>query len=258
MSHLPGRRRFLKLTALGASAALPACHDAVDAATLSEVESARFFPQSVASGDPRPDSVVLWVRAVDPERPELDTEVRLVIAKDEALTDRVSLSGADGMVTGLDTDHCLMVRVGGLAAGTTYYYRFFLERDGASAQSRLGRTRTAPALDSKEPVRFAVMSCQDYAGKYYHVARHIAEQEVDFVLHLGDYVYETIGDPTFQSVDRERAVTFSAPDEALEVVRGEARFFAAQSLSNYRDLYKTYRSDPDLQALHERHPIIAI
>jgi alkaline phosphatase D len=260
MSHLHGRRNFLKLSVLSASAALPsACYrDPVEPGTLSEEASARFFPQSVASGDPRPDSVVLWVRALDPDQPELESELELVLARDEALADRVGLSGAQVMITSADTDHCLMVRVGGLQPGTTYYYRFLHRQPDGVAQSRLGRTRTAPSPDSEEPVRFAVMSCQDYVGKYYHVARHVSEQELDFVLHLGDYIYETTGDPTFQAGSEERQVAFSAPEEALELTRGDAVFLAAQSLSNYRDLYKTYRSDRDLQALHERHPIIAM
>lgn len=260
MSQLHGRRNFLKLSVLGASAALPsACYsDTVDPPSLSEEASARFFPQSVASGDPRPDSVVLWVRALDPEHPELDSELELILARDEALADQVGLSGAQVMVTAADADHCLMVRIGGLEPGTTYYYRFLYRQLDGVAQSRVGRTRTAPAVDSDEPVRFAVMSCQDYVGKFFHVARHISEQDLQFVLHLGDYVYETTGDPSFQSETDERQVTFSAPKEALELSRGGAPFLAAQSLSNYRDLYKTYRSDPDLQALHERHPIIAI
>ncbi|RYZ06459.1 MAG: alkaline phosphatase [Myxococcales bacterium] len=260
MSQLHPRRQFLKLSVLGVGAALPsACYRATtEPEAFSEEASARFFPQSVASGDPRPDSVVLWVRALDPERPAEDSQLELILARDEALTDRLGLSGAQVMVTTAETDHCLMVRIGGLEPGTTYYYRFLYQQLEGVAQSRIGRTRTAPTLDSEEPVRFAVMSCQDYVGKYFHVARHLSEQDVDFVLHLGDYVYETTGDPSFQSASDERQVTFSAPEDALELSRGGAPFLAAQSLSNYRDLYKTYRSDPDLQALHERHPIIAM
>jgi alkaline phosphatase D len=150
------------------------------------------------------------------------------------------------------------VRLSGLMPGTTYYYRFQYFTDHGLAETRVGRTRTAPAVDADVQVRFGVISCQDYDGKYYHVHRHLAQQDVDFVLHLGDYVYESVGDPSFQSESDERNTVFSAPEEALEVSRGDSSFFAAQSLSNYRDLYKIYRSDPDLQALHERHPMIAI
>jgi alkaline phosphatase D len=260
MSQLRRRRDILKLSALAVAAVPTACYRAaVDPPLLSDADSARFFPQSLASGDPRPDSIVLWVRVEDAARPGEDSELGLTMGLDAELTQTVELSAdAQSMFTGADGDHCLLVRVGGLAAGTTYYYRFSYRTLDGIAQSRVGRTRTAPPEVSDDPVKFAVMCCQDYAGKYFHVARHIAEQDIDFVLHLGDYVYESAGNPAFQSPTDERSVVFSAPEEALELGSGDGRYLAAQSLSNYRDLYKLYRTDPDLQALHERHPIIAI
>jgi len=251
----------LKLSVLAAAAALPAaCYpSAVEPLPLSDADSARYFPQSVASGDPRPSSVVLWVRVEDAERPGQDVELSLIMALDEKLEQALPLSAdAQSMVTAADADHCLLARVGGLEPGTTYYYRFSYTTLDGVARSRVGRTRTAPAESSEAPVKLAVMCCQDYAGKYFHVARHIAEQDVDFVLHLGDYVYESAGNPAFQAPADGREVSFTRPEEALELGAEGARYLAAQSLSNYRDLYKLYRSDPDLQALHERHPIIAI
>lgn len=260
MSELERRRRFLKLSLLTAAAVPTACYrEAVDAGALSEAESARYFPQSVASGDPRPDSVVLWTRLQDPDHPEADAEVELRVARDSGMKDVLELSAdALALAAKAEDDHCVTVRLGGLEPGTTYYYRFSYFTQNGTARTKVGRTRTAPADDAEGSVKLAVMCCQDYGGKYFHVARHIAEQDVDFVLHLGDYVYETVGDPTFQSSGGEREVVLSAPDEALELSRGDRTYLAAQSLSNYRDLYKRYRSDPDLQALHERHPIIAI
>jgi alkaline phosphatase D len=261
MSQLRRRRDILKLSALAAAAAMPtACYPAaLDPAPLPDADSARFFPQSIMSGDPRPDSIVLWVRVEDTSRPNQDVELELVMATDAELTQRVPLTAdALTMATAADADHCLSVRVGGLTPATTYYYRFLYRTLDGIAQSRIGRTRTAPAEDSTDPVKFAVICCQDYAGKYYHVPRHVSEQDVDFVLHLGDYIYESAGDPSFQSPTDDRLVSFSAPEEALELDRGGTTSLAAQSLSNYRDLYKLYRSDPDLQALHERHPMIVI
>ena len=261
MSQPRRRRDILKLSALAATAVMPtACYrEALDPQPLSDEDSARFFPQSVASGDPRPHSIVLWVRVDDASRLKQDVELELVMATDAALTQRVPLTAdAQSMLTAADADHCLLVRVGGLEPATTYYYQFVYRTLDGVAQSRVARTRTAPAEDSTESVKFAVICCQDYAGKYFHVPRHVAEQDIDFVLHLGDYIYETAGDPSFQSPTDDRNVSFSAPEEALELSRGDATSLAAQSLSNYRDLYKLYRSDPDLQALHERHPVIAI
>lgn len=260
MSQLSRRREILKLSVLAVGALPTACYrDAVDPANLSEEQSAAYFPQSVASGDPRPDSVVFWTRVVDANRTDQDLYVALHLALDEGMTQAVDLS-ADAlyMTVAAASDNCLAARVSGLMPGTTYYYQFRYTSPDGVASSRVGRTRTAPAEDSTEPVKFAVICCQDYGGKYYHVARHVAEQEVDFVLHLGDYIYESAGDPAFQTESDARSVTFSAPKEALQLDKAGTKYLAAQSLSNYRDLYKLYRSDPDMQALHERHPLIAI
>jgi len=243
-----------------AAGVVPACYRAaLDSGTLSEEESAAYFPQSVASGDPRPDSVVLWTRVEDGARAGQKLDLELVLALDSEFTQLIQLSADALLMTATaDSDYCVAARVSGLQSGTTYYYRFRYRSFDGVAQSRVGRTRTAPATDSGDSVKFAVICCQDYGGKYYHVPRHVAEQDVDFVLHLGDYVYETAGDPSFQSESDERRVRFTQPEQALERGKGDSRYLAAQSLSNYRDLYKLYRSDPDLQAMHERHPMIAI
>ncbi|HXK19486.1 MAG TPA: alkaline phosphatase D family protein, partial [Polyangiaceae bacterium] len=268
MSQLPRRRDLLKLSVLAVGALPTACYrQTVEPQPLSDEDSAKYFPQSVMSGDPRcerdPDSgvdsasIVLWVRVEDASRPGEDLPLSLSMALDEGMTKPVTLQAdADFLFTTAASDHCLGVRVAGLDPATTYYYRFSYQAYDGIAWSRIGRTRTAPAVDSAAPLKFAVVCCQDYVGKYFHVPQHISEQDVDFVLHLGDYIYETTGDPSFQSSSDERNIVFSAPEEALEL--GGGSYLAAQSLSNYRDLYKQYRSDPGLQALHERHPVIAI
>ncbi len=261
MRQYRSRREVLKLSVVMASAGVPACYRAEreTAGGLSELESERNFPQSLASGDPRPESVMLWVRVADTARPTTNLSVQLIVALDEAFEQRIELgSGAARLAVMAAADHCLAVRLAGLEPGTTYYYRFRYEADLGTAQTRVGRTKTAPAANADVPLRFAVVCCQDYVGKYFHAHRHVAEQELDFVVHLGDYVYETAADPDFQSPTETRRVVFSAPDEALTLADARGSYLAARSLSNYRDLYKLYRSDPDLQALHERHPVIAI
>jgi len=258
MPDLP-RRRFLELTLISAGALLGpiACGSDASAGSL---DAARVFPQSLASGDPRPTSVVLWTRVVDGERPDLDLELSLELSTDEAFTELVSLDGAaNRKLRALAAfDHCVKTRVDGLEPGTQYFYRFSYARDGARATTRIGRTKTAPAEDSDASVRFAVVSCQDYAGKYFHAYRKLATLDLDVIVHLGDYVYETTGDPSFQVVDAARQVSFGKPEQALSLGSGNARYQAAQSLDNYRDLYRLYRADPDLQAVHERFPMIAI
>jgi hypothetical protein len=142
------------------------------------------FPQGVASGDPRPDRVLLWTRAVA-DAPG-DVTVRWELATDPDLKDVVA-SGEVAARAG--DDHTARVVATGLAPRTTYWYRF---RVGGS-RSPIGRTRTAPAPDDDVPLRIAVASCQDFIGRYYHAWKALLDEpDVDLVLCLGDYVYEAV------------------------------------------------------------------
>ena len=255
------RRRFLELTVVSAGSVLPlACGSEALPTPASPADPASVFPQSLASGDPRPDSVVLWTRVVDSARTDSELAVDLELSEDEAFTRIVSLDGAATrrLSARADSDFCVKTRVTGLDSGKVYYYRFSYAHGATRAVSRVGRTKTAPADDADVSVRFAVVSCQDYAGKYFHCYRRLAALDLDVIVHLGDYVYETTSDPAFQSSNADRAVSFGKPEEALDLGRGEATYQAAQSLDNYRDLYRLYRADADLQAAHERFPMIAI
>ncbi len=250
------RRQFLKLVVAVAGGAWGA--SGCGASTSGNGEnpggdsSREYFRQSVASGDPRPTSVVLWTRVVDAERAGDDLELELEVARDALFEDRVELSGAPRMRLTAEAaaDGCVKVLVTALEPATTYHYRFFY----AGATSRVGRTRTAPSDDSDVSLRFGVVSCQDYDGKYYHVLRRLLDEDLDFIVHLGDYVYEGgSADPS-----GVRDVAFGKPGEALGLGDGGGRPFVARSLDNYRDLYRTVRSDPDLQALHEQVPFLVI
>ncbi len=258
MQAIP-RRRFLELTVISAGAVFGpvACSSA--AKSQAELDTDQVFPQSLASGDPRPQSVVLWTRVVDAARETDDLEVELEVALDQAFTMLVTLDGGSSrkVVAQAQFDHCAKTRVDGLQPGIFYYYRFSYENSDGKATTRTGRTKTAPAEDADVAVRFAVVSCQDYAGKYYHSYRHLALQDLDVVVHLGDYIYETTADPSFQTSNAARQVVFGKPDEALMLGTTDAPYQAAQSLDNYRDLYRLYRSDPDMQTVHELFPMIA-
>lgn len=253
------RRSFLKATLVGAGGVLAVgCgDDGGPEGALSPDRS--WFPQSVASGDPKPTSVILWTRATDPGGAGGDVALLLELSTSDDFTDRVALDGATTreVIAEAAYDHCAKVRLTGLSAATTYFYRF---RAPDGAASPVGRTTTAPADDADVAVRFAVASCQDLNGRYFNsYARMLAEDApLDFVLHLGDYVYETTSDPRFQDATEARQLVFARPDDALQVGRGGRGFLAANSLDNYRDLYRTYRADPDLQAAHERWPFLHI
>lgn len=280
------RRQFLRATLVSvASAGLPGCNGGASSTTDSDgstgtdgtgteatgstvpttgaeeplLDGAAYFPQSVASGDPRADSVILWTRVEDAAAGEGDLDLAVELATDPEFTMRVELDAASAAVAARAMfDRCAKAKIKGLEPATTYYYRFVHNREDGRYGSQVGRTRTAPAADADATIRFAYASCQDFNGRYYNSYRGLLQQEdLDFFVHLGDYIYETTGDPTFQA--EGRAVTFSDTAGAIVFNEGsENEYFAAKSLSNYRELYRGYRSDPALRRVHERLPMIAI
>jgi alkaline phosphatase D len=154
-------------------------------------------------------------------------------------------------------DHCAKVKVTGLAPATIYHYRFIYVKGGKNLVSHVGRTKTAAAKDADVPVKFAVVSCQDFIGRYYNSHLALAKEEVDFFVHLGDYIYETTGDPSFQSSTPERSITFADEKGALALSEGGTTYYAAKSLDNYRQIYRAVRGDKNLQKVHERFAMIA-
>lgn len=243
------RRDFLRFAAItvavSAAPKLSGCSHTSSGGASSPEDVDRVFPQGVASGDPRPDSIVLWTR-VD----SADAAVR--VAYEVSLDEAFSQVVADGEVeTGIDRDGTVKLKPVGLDPFTVYYYRF----TALGVTSMTGRTKTAPAPGDDVPVRFAFASCQDYVGRYYHAWQAFAEQggEVDFVVHLGDYVYETTGDPDFQTPDANREVVL--PD-GLPLGESATTNLAALTLADYRTLYRTYRSDRWLKLVHQRFPFV--
>jgi len=212
-----------------------------------------YFPQSLLSGDPKPSSVILWTRVEDADAG--DISVQLQVALDADFTDiRVD----ETLTAYSDSDHCLKVRVTDLDPYSHYYYRFVYTKDEVQYVTNIGRTKTAPLNDADVPVNFAFVSCQDYIGRYYNSYLSVLDNDdLDFIVHLGDYVYETTGDASFQSTDG-RGFEFDDLAGAQQLGQGDANFYAAKSLSNYRQLYKTYRGDSVLQEVHEKFPMIAI
>ena len=152
-----------------------------------------------------------------------------LVAADPELTDIVASGSA---ATTADRDHTVVVDVGGLAPATSYWYRF----SAGGEDSPVGRTRTLPAgpVDS---FRIGTVSCAHYAIAPLGVYRALAEREVDLVLHLGDYLYE---------------------DDGHDGPRDHDPPHAAVTQDDYRRRLAQLRADPDLQALHLRHPMIAI
>ncbi|MGW7519149.1 alkaline phosphatase D family protein [Streptomyces sp. NPDC054796] len=245
--HL-GRRRFV--TATGAAVALalgtnlPNTAHAVTTLDPMRIEK-NPFRLGVASGDPLPDSVVLWTRLA-PEPyvagsglPAEPVTVTWELALDEQFTRGVT----SGDVTAHpEFNHAVHVVPEGLEPATRYYYRFTV----GEWTSPTGRTRTAPAADADPgTLRFALVSCQAYHDGYFTAYKHLAEEEnLDAVLHLGDYLYEY-------------AVDAKGGDRNDADLKLPSRFNKETvTLEDYRLRYALYHSDPDLQAAHAAHPWI--
>lgn len=244
------RRDFLRAIVVTA-APLPACSGGDDSETpitysTDPADVLAVYPQGVASGDPKPDSVVLWTRAV----PRAGGPVKVIyeVALDEAFTQMVARGDA---TVDDSSDWTVRIKPVGLQPFTQYYYRFKADR----VQSDVGRTKTAPSADQDVNVRFAFASCQDFIGRYYHAWRALMDEApVDFVLFLGDYIYETNGDPDFQLTDPTRAIEI--PDGISLEEGTDAK--AATSLRDYRGLYQQYRSDENLKKAHQSYAFICI
>jgi alkaline phosphatase D len=201
------------------------------------------FPCSVASGDPQPRGVVLWTRLDPAALPGGGGQIQVAyeIAEDEGFT-RTVVRGVALTQAGRDWTVKVQVAHEALAPFSTYHYRFIV--DGTA--SRTGRFKTRPAAgDRPERVRFGYISCQDYTNGHYTALAALAEEELDFVVHLGDYIYETTADAAFQLGQVRR----------LRLPGGGTR---AVTLDDYRFLYRAYKADRNLQRVHERFAVIQI
>ena len=211
------------------------------------------FPQGVASADPQADSVVLWTRA-EPDAATAQVQLLVQVSRTEDFTDIV----LDALLsTGPDSDYTVRTYLQGLAPDTTYYYRFL---GPGGTCSRRGRTRTAPASGQEKAVAMAFVSCQSYEQGYYGSwARMLqndeeagAEDKIQFVLHLGDFIYERSWHKRVDGSPQPRYV----PPFPDGVDMEDNRY--AISLADYRHLYKTYLNDPWLQAARAQWPFICI
>ena len=236
------RRTFLTASAAGAGGLLLAgCSPPAPSyppQTGLAFEGTGPYPSGVGSGDPTPTSVLLWTRI----HPERDGGTGVPVSVEVATTptfSRVVWSGA-ATATGL-RDHCVTVDATGLEPGTTYWYRFRYD----STTSPLGRTRTLPVGDVSR-FRVAAFSCQRWTHGFFTAHADLAaladdpDTDVDLVLSLGDYVYET--------GYANRVVIPGRHDPIQQAV----------TLEQFRSKYRMYRSDPDLQAMHAAYPVVHI
>jgi alkaline phosphatase D len=235
------RRQFLAgaATVAGAAAVGVAAGAVPAAARTGDVDAHGPFALGVASGDPLPDSVILWTRLVrDPldagSLPRRPLAVQWEVAKDAGFRHPVRRGTA---LARPELAHSVHVDVRGLEPGREYAYRF---RFGGHV-SPTARTRTAPAaFADPHRLRIGIVNCQDYQNGYWPAYWSLADEDLDAVFHLGDYIYEY--DPHSRFPDRQHT-TPDTPglDQLL-------------TLSDYRDRHALYKLDPALQAAHRNFP----
>ncbi|MBB2901242.1 alkaline phosphatase D [Kineococcus radiotolerans] len=236
------RRRFLAATGavagLAAATSLGVSPASASSAVRREDDP---FTLGIASGDPAPDGFVLWTRlAPDPFTADggmgsAAVRVEWRVCEDEAM--RREVARGRELATP-ELAHSVHVEVHGLRPDREYFYQFRYQR----GTSPVGRTRTLPAPWACPPeMRFAFVSCQDHASGYYPSFADIAAQDLDVVVHLGDYVYE--GDVDARGGYRDAPV----PEPARA---------APRTLEQWRYRYALYKSDPQLRAAHARHPFV--
>ena len=239
---MPVSRRTLLLSsaAVGAAGAATTWPLAASAAPYRGPLTADPFTLGVASGDPEPDGFVLWTRLATaplaedglggmPDRP---VAVQWELAADERFT-RIVRRGV--VAARPESAHAVHVELTGLAPGREFFYRFRAERH----LSPVGRTRTAPTLFSAGgTLAMSFVSCSQFEHGYFTAYRHLAQDEPDLILHLGDYQYEYGPD------------TYNIPGGNPRDHEGPE----TRTLANYRQRHAQYKTDADLQAAHAVAP----
>ncbi|KJH61650.1 alkaline phosphatase D family protein [Acinetobacter calcoaceticus] len=239
MSEKISRRELIQKSLFGFGAlslpvAFTGCNDGSDDEST---EAQADFLHGVASGDPLQDKVILWTRLTP-----VDLSARLKVTWEIATDNQFKQNLKTGMVETTKTDDfTVKVDATGLQANTIYYYRFHF----GNKISSVGQTKTLPISTNK--VTFAVCSCSNYPAGYFYVYREMAKQNVDVIIHLGDYIYE-YGADGYAAEDAAKLGRTLPTDNNKEIIK----------LDDYRKRYALYRQDKDLQAAHQRHPFIVI
>ena len=252
--HRVTRRQFLATAAALGAAPLWAAKKSKSSPANPSHERRDLYPEGVASGDPQPDSVLLWTR-----RPfESGTQSRLLVevAEDDAFKHVIASAPA---TVSAASDWTCRVLAGNLKPATVYWYRF---TDETGHTSRVGRTITAPAENDPRPVKFAFISCQNANdGSQHAYRRMIFEDErapqadrLGFVLHLGDFIYEIVWYPE----DRPQGMYDRKLRDIVRYEHGEKveDFHIPTTVDDYRSIYRAYLHDPDLQDARARWPFV--
>ena len=250
------RRHFLKSASLLGAALAFGVGDAWSSKREWR-ERRDLYPEGVASGDPYPDSVLLWTRR-PPVSGDTASGLTVEVAEDEQFTRVIATAKANLTAA---SDWTCRVLAAGLKPAHVYWYRF---TDDEGNGSRVGRTVTAPSHTDPRPVRFAFVSCQNanqgaqnaYRRMIYEDQRAPESDRLGFVLHLGDFIYEIVWYPE----DRPQGYFDRKLFDVVRYPNGEkiSDFHIPTTLEDYRSVYRAYLHDPDIQDARAQWPFICI
>lgn len=232
------RRSFMKLSSL-AGASVAVSTGLAGCVSTTSAKSNAVFTHGVASGDPLQSAVIIWTRAL-PESPSVKADILWEVAEDSNFTNVIASGNVEAAA---NNDFTVKVDVTGLSPDSAYFYRFA----SANNVSSIGLTKTLPA-ENVDKVTFGVFSCSNYpAGFFTPYMEASKDDAIDYVLHLGDYIYEYDGQGYATEHAKEIGRTF-APDNDTELY----------TLTDYRKRYALYRTDEGLLALHQKKPFIVV
>ena len=222
---------------------------------MARVERREMFPEGVASGDPNHGSVLLWTRR-PPTKDHREAFLNVEVAEDEHFESVISRTSA---AISEESDWTCRVLAAGLKPSRVYWYRF---TDSLGNGSRVGRTITAPFPQSRCPVRFAFVSCQNvnqgaqnaYRRMIFEDERAAEADQFGFVLHLGDFIYEMVWYPE----DRPQGMYDRRLRDVVRYPNGAkiSDYHIPTTLADYRAVYAAYLHDPDIQDARARWPFV--
>ncbi len=235
------RRRFIKNFILSASSTILIPPILESCSQLNDEEKTAFIPQGefgflegLASFDPSEDGIILWTRYSPAENEKSNPTILVEMAMDIDFNDKVV---SEHVEINFENDNTLNIEINNLKSFTNYYYRFTNPLTGAITP--VGTTKTLPSGNEISKIQLAFTSCANFELGYFNVYDAIMQTNADYVIHLGDYIYEGYRKNHIQGRNHN-------PEHELE------------TLEDYRIRYKQYRKDPSLQKLHRTKPFICV
>lgn len=241
------RRKFIRNSVIAATgvvllpSAISGCKKKEVAESSPEVYTGQGFYEGVASFDPAQDKVILWTRYTPSSQEQGKPMIYLDVAKDKDFKNVVVSQTVD---VDVNSDYTVHADVSRLSSNTIYFYRF--RNENTKSVSVIGQTKTLPAAGESAEVKMAVISCANFQAGLFNVYGAVADSNADVVVHLGDYIYEY------------QAGGYGSNSALAALNRAHKPSGETISVADYRERYRQYRSDPQLQKAHQLKPFICV